>query len=430
MDESFHCRAYTTVVLGCNNFEDNVKVSLLQHVIQEKDVLEMITGSGNVKLRETLRQHFLKEIKQIVTPKEMLDVCDSAGISQKGYRAMYKSITLGLRAKGVTQSLLPTLYSLQMAKRCANGDIASMFNGYRSVVDIMPMPPSKPFEYNAYNNVYIDMEVLQKAMIQYYGLTVEETGGNVVFVFKLDECQVVKGQRLERIGLTLMSRALKGKPLESQDLDASQENNSNSQGSQQDYYGIQSEKNIWWQAEWVLPKENYDTLRWYFEHSGIQHVISCQVNGQTLDVPGAGCFNIEWHLGGNLKTIKCMLGCKHGANALFSCVYCCHSKTAVGSRGKSKQASKSKCLKQVGARSTATNINAQKGTGSKIWHNGILSCDLSKPPSRDQEDNAWNPILDIPLCQVHVCTLHARLRILDKLLMLHINYAWNMEPED
>ena len=31
---------------------------------------------------------------------------------------------------------------------------------------------------------------------------------------------------------------------------------------------------------------------------------------------------------------------------------------------------------------------------------------------------------------MHVCTLHARLRILDKLLMLHINYAWNMEPVD
>ena len=34
------------------------------------------------------------------------------------------------------------------------------------------------------------------------------------------------------------------------------------------------------------------------------------------------------------------------------------------------------------------------------------------------------------MTNVHVCTLHARLRILDKLLMLHINYAWNMEPAD
>ena len=102
----------------------------------------------------------MKEIKEIVTPKEMVDICDRAGISQKGYRAMYRSITLGLRAKGVTQSLLPTLYSLQMAKKCDNGDVASMFNGYKWVEDIMPMPTNKPFEYNGYNNVYIDMEEL------------------------------------------------------------------------------------------------------------------------------------------------------------------------------------------------------------------------------------------------------------------------------
>ena len=37
------------------------------------------------------------------------------------------------------------------------------------------------------------MEVLQQAMIKYYGLTLEETGGNAIFVLKLDEFQVVKG---------------------------------------------------------------------------------------------------------------------------------------------------------------------------------------------------------------------------------------------
>ena len=84
MDDSCHCRACATGVLGCNNSEDNVEASLLQHVIQEKQIMEMVTSSGNEKLRETLRKHFLKDIKEIVTPKEMFDICESAGISQKG----------------------------------------------------------------------------------------------------------------------------------------------------------------------------------------------------------------------------------------------------------------------------------------------------------------------------------------------------------
>ena len=80
------------------------------------------------------------------------------------------------------------------------------------------------------------------------------------------------------------------------------------------------------------------------------------------------------------------------------------------------------------ASKTIAHLQPQKGKASKEWKDGILSCDQSQSPSRDEEDLEWNPILDIPLCQVHVCTLHARLRILDKLLMLHVNYAYNMEP--
>ena len=57
-----------------------------------------------------------------------------------------------------------------------------------------------------------------------------------------------------------------------------------------------------------------------------------------------------------------------------------------------------------------------------------MSCDQNTPPNHDQHDKDWKPVLNIPLSRVHVCSLHARLRILDKLLKLHVNYAWNMEP--
>ena len=79
------------------------------------------------------------------------------------------------------------------------------------------------------------MEVLQQAMLKYYGLILKETGGNTIFVLKFDEFQVVQGQRLEHVSVTLMSRALKGTSLE---LDASQD--TKGQGHMHNYYGIQS----------------------------------------------------------------------------------------------------------------------------------------------------------------------------------------------
>ena len=110
-----------------------------------------------------------------------------------------------------------------------------MFNGYKWVEDIMPMPTNKPFEYNAYNNVYIDMEELQKAMIQYYGLTLEETGEMLCLSWSY---QVVESQRVECASLSLMSQALRGKPLESQELDASEDKDVQGQMHKKDYYSV------------------------------------------------------------------------------------------------------------------------------------------------------------------------------------------------
>ena len=421
------CRDCAKVILGCNQTDNNVEASLLQHIVSEKEIINMLSNPSKTKIREAVFCHLLQDLHHAITPLEMLDVMDSAGISQKGYRALYRLITSGLRVKGFKRSVLPTPYSLEMARKTANGKVDAMFNGYRWVEDLMPLV-DRVYEYNKFNNVYIDMEELQRAMVRYYDLTIEETRQKLIFVLKLDECQVVKGQRLERVSVTLMSRALDGRPLELDEIHTEQATEGDAANYQQCYYGVQSEKNIWWQAAWTLPHESHDTLRWYFSKAGIDQIISRQVHGQKLQVIGIGDFDVEWHLGGDLKTLKCMLGCKGGANTLFPCIYCCHSKSNVSMiAGKGRTPSKEKGRCQKGTKNTmSSDIN--RGKSSKEWQNGILSCDRSRPPSRDQEDRSWNPILPIPLSQVHVCTLHARLRILDKLMMLHINYAWNMEP--
>ena len=116
----------------------------------------------------------------------------------------------------------------------------------------------------------------------------------------------VKLPMLEYINLMLMNRALKQMSLESDDEDENVENNFHTKQYKQDYYGMQFEKNIWWQVAWALPHKDHDSLRWYFTGTGIQEVIQRQTNGEVLQVHGIGAFEIEWHLGGDLKTLKCM----------------------------------------------------------------------------------------------------------------------------
>ena len=110
--------------------------------------------------------------------------------------------------------MLPTPYSVSLAKKCANNDVAGLLGGFHCVHDVMPLDNSNSFCYNEFNNVYIDLLKLQESMITFYGLTQEECDSKVIFILKLDECQVVKGQRLERVSITLMNRALVGVDVE------------------------------------------------------------------------------------------------------------------------------------------------------------------------------------------------------------------------
>ena len=59
-----------------------------------------------------------------------------------------------------------------------------------------------------------------------------------------------------------------------------------------------------------VPKETHEVLKWIFDRAPwITDVIKRQIDGQLLDVGNKGQFTVDWHLGGDLKTIKCMLGC-------------------------------------------------------------------------------------------------------------------------
>ena len=149
------CREATIALMGGQRTDKEARMSLLKNFIRPEDILDLILDPSNAKVTKVLQKHFFQKLKAIVNPRDMLDVCDAAGISRNGYEGIYRVITLGLRAKGFTESLLPTSYSLTMARKSANRDIASVFGGFKWVEDSMPMSASDSFHYNTFNNVYI-----------------------------------------------------------------------------------------------------------------------------------------------------------------------------------------------------------------------------------------------------------------------------------
>lgn len=64
------------------------------------------------------------------------------------------------------------------------------------------------FEYNAHNNIWMDLKKVQIAMVKLYGMNVSECDGKIIFVLKVDEAQILKCQKMERISICIMNRAL------------------------------------------------------------------------------------------------------------------------------------------------------------------------------------------------------------------------------
>ena len=115
-----------------------------------------------------------------------------------------------------------------------------------------------------------------------------------------------------------------------------------------------------------MDSEDHDILSWVFSRTDICNTITSQTNGEKLQVDGFGSFNIEWHMAADLKTVKCMYKMSKGATSKSPCIYCMHSSSHLDASNQTK----------APIRSTST-------------------------------DPSLQPILDIPLSRVHICTMHA-----------------------
>lgn len=229
-----------------------------------------------------------------------------------------------------------------------------------------------------------------------YCVYAELNGKPLLFVLKLDEAEIVHAQKLERVSITLMNRAL----------------DPCIQPGSAKYFSVQSEREIWPIASFQVSKESHSVLEWVFGQTRIPDLIAAQERGQLLTVPEIGSFKVEWHLAADMKTIKCMYGLSHGATSTYCCIYCLQKRT------KSVQVS------------TVANVVAALNKQKTTWEGGLFSFDhRAQPLAGALTLSRWKPILCIPLERVHICTLHALNRIVEKILHLHFIFIWTIRDK-
>lgn len=124
----------------------------------------------------------------------------------------------------------------------------------------------------------------------------------LIFVLKMDEAEIVKGQKMERVSIMLMNRALDPTILHDKNR----------------YYSVQSKWDILPVACFQVGKETHEVLKLIFKHTHFPEIIDKQSASEKLVVDGMGEYNVEWHLSGDLKTLKCLFGVQHGPCAKYS----------------------------------------------------------------------------------------------------------------
>ena len=89
------------MVMGTNGDDQARGGTLMQHIVKPNELAEFLDEPSNARVAKVLRQKYFFELRDIVTPQEIMEVCDSAGISFKAYEALYRVITIGHINKGV-----------------------------------------------------------------------------------------------------------------------------------------------------------------------------------------------------------------------------------------------------------------------------------------------------------------------------------------
>ena len=375
-----------------NNGDLDVDMSsMIKSMFKKKEIISMIKKPCFNSLRQSLVDELISQISKSVNVDEIQNVCDDTGISRRAYETLFKCLREGMMNAGITKIVIPRPFHIKISRGRKNENIVNILG------DMYHVQASKEFgkkvgkkgshseliTLNPKNNVWVDLEKTLQAMVKFYDISIEEAHGKLVFVIKLDEMELINAEKYERVSITLMNRAM----------------DKNINNTDKKYFSVQSEDHIWWLGLFRIDKESHDSLKWVFHQTSIPTTIASYNMGEKLYVEGYGSYEVEWHLAVDLKTLKCMYNIGHGANAKHSCIYCMHT------RKKEK-------------------------SPSGGWSNGIMSCRQDMPPNRENLDKNIDHILPIPLTRVHICTLHAFVRIIDKLVYLSILSAWNRSPKE
>ena len=192
--------------LGEVNENSNlVPVKQIKGLVSEVVVKSLIDEKKFKKVKHDAVEKFISESR--VDVEKIQEALDMSGVSRKGYASIFNIVSSTLKDKRIKRVLLPTPAAVWRQRGLLNQEIDDFIGQYFHIQNIYEGAKGRTI-YDSLNNIFVELQQLQRRMVEFYNITLEECKGVLKFVIKLDECEIVKEKKIERVTITLMNRAL------------------------------------------------------------------------------------------------------------------------------------------------------------------------------------------------------------------------------
>ena len=130
-------------------------------------------------------QSVFKKIQDVLTKEVMLGTIDGSSVTHRGYTEIYKTMKnrIGLVAPGLRGSVLPSPYKLAGLRKQMNENLPQFIGDYYNIEGRRHVPevrqgkrivrPAKEVILDSKNNLFAELEVVQRSMVLFYDITVE-----------------------------------------------------------------------------------------------------------------------------------------------------------------------------------------------------------------------------------------------------------------
>lgn len=167
----------------CGSLETQLESGkVFASIMSKREVSTMLQMPAMESIGTDIANQYLNKIGAEIRAHKILAVEYRSGITNEAYSEIYKKFVGGVKSagKGIRIGcLLPKPYHVSLLRKEMNAKLADFVGEYYPIINTLEIPPaprskkkeSMLIELNEHNSLFVDVETVQKTMVQLYKFT-------------------------------------------------------------------------------------------------------------------------------------------------------------------------------------------------------------------------------------------------------------------